>query len=330
MKKIGITIMVSIISSVTFAFDYPELSDPIQQKFLNLYLSDRNDLYKEDFFSPLKTEQEWSCRISRNEQYKLANLLLSKPLVIENELNTQKKSDNTSQDETTITNSNVRIIPMKVECVNGKIMGEVKLRIEYDSLLDQYLKNSPNQTRVISKIHNITLSSGNIKDGALIGTAKSFTKLITQLKIESSQNEEKKEFSNPIITLQMNYKDDIGNTALFSEETDFYLTGGQIKNLKSAFVEIIDKNHTRKTTYKNNYLSMIEPYKNGIPHGDQLGYLVGMDDKIDLIEAALPSSHPKLVTINGINYLETHLCVLEGVEVDQFPCLTDDQNKVHP
>ena len=55
-----------------------------------------------------------------------------------------------------------------------------------------------------------------------------------------------------------------------------------------------------------------------------------MDDKIDLIEAALPSSHPKLVTINGINYLETHLCMLEGVEVAQFPCLTDDQNKVHP
>lgn len=57
MKRISITIMVSIISSVTFAFDYPELSDPIQQKFLNLYLSDRNDLYKEEFFSPLKTEQ---------------------------------------------------------------------------------------------------------------------------------------------------------------------------------------------------------------------------------------------------------------------------------
>ena len=50
MKRISITIMVSIISSVTFAFDYPELSDPIQQKFLNLYLSDRNDLYKEEFF----------------------------------------------------------------------------------------------------------------------------------------------------------------------------------------------------------------------------------------------------------------------------------------
>lgn len=329
MKTLAILILTSV-SSITFAFDYPELSNPTQQKFFELYIKDRNDLYKEDFFTPLKTEQEWSCQISRDEQYKLANLLLSKPLEIENELNTQKNSDNTSQDETTITNSNVRIIPMKAECVNGKIMGEVKLRTEYNSLLDQYLKNSPNQTRVISKIHNITLSSGNIKDEVLIGTAKSFTKFITQLKIETSPNEEKKEFSNPITTLQMNYKDDIGNTASFLEETGFYLTGGQTQNLKSTFIEIIDKNNTRKITYKNNYLSMIEPYKNGIPHGDQLGYLVGMDDKIDLIEEALPSSHPKLVTINGINYLETHLCMLEGVEVDQFPCITDDQNKVHP
>lgn len=329
MKTLGILILTSV-SSITFAFDYPSLSNLTQQKFLKLYIKDRNDLYKEDFFTPLKTEQKWSCLISKNEQYKLANLLLSKPLEIENDLNIQKNSDNTSPHKTTITNSNVQIIPLKTKCVDGTIIGDVELRTEYDSLLDQYLKNSPTHTRIISKIRNITLSSGNIKDGTLVGIAKSFSKFITQVKIETAQNEEKKEFSNPIITLQMHYKDDIGNTASFSEETGFYLTGGQTQSQKSAFNEIIDKNNTRKITYKNNYLSMIEPYKNGIPHGDQLGYLVGMDDKIDLIKAALPNSHPTLVTINGINYLETHLCMLEGVEVDQFPCTTDDQNKVHP
>ncbi len=43
-----------------------------------------------------------------------------------------------------------------------------------------------------------------------------------------------------------------------------------------------------------------------------------MDDKINLIEAGMPSSHPKLVTINGTNYIETHLCIREGVEVDRI------------
>ncbi len=121
-----------------------------------------------------------------------------------------------------------------------------------------------------------------------------------------------------------------GNEASFSEETGFYISGEQTQNLKSTFISVIDKNHTRKTTYKNNQLSSIESFKKGISHGDQLGYFVGMDDKISLIEAELPNSHPKLVTINGINYLETHLCMQNGLEVDKFPCITEDHNKIQP
>ena len=329
MKKIGMAMLASI-SSITFAFDYPELFDPTQQKFLELYIKDRNDLVKEDLFAPSSTKQEWPCPISQKEQNRLANLLLSKPLAIEDKSNTRKDVDNTPSKETIIINKNVQIIPMKAECVNGKIMGEVELRTEYDSLLDQYSKNTSNNVRFISKIHNTTLSKGTIKDGTLVGTAKSFSKFITHLKIETSPNDSNKQFSDPIITLEMEYKDDIGNMASFTEETGFYITGGETQNLRSTFTLVIDNNHTQKITYKNNHISSIEPFKNGLPHGDQLGYFVGMDDKISLIEAELPNSHPKLVTINGINYLETHLCMQNGLEVDTFPCITEDNNKIQP
>ena len=329
MKRIGIAMLTSI-SSITFAFDYPELFDPTQQKFLDMYIKDSNDLYNEDLFVPLRTKQEWPCPISKNEQYRLANQLLSKPLVQEKKPNIQNHLDNSSLNETIIINNNVQIIPLKAKCVNGKISGDLVLRTEYDDLLDQYSKNTPNKIRFISKIHNITLSSGTIKADALTGTAKSFSKFITQLKIETSSDEETKKFSNPIVSLIMNYKDNTGNEASFSEETGFYISGEQTQNLKSTFISVIDKNHTKKTTYKNNKLSSIESFKNGISHGDQLGYFVGMDDKISLIEAELPNSYPKLVTINGINYLETHLCMQNGLEVDKFPCITEDHNKIQP
>ena len=327
MKKIGMAMLASI-SSITFAFDYPELFDPTQQKFLELYIKDRNDLVKEDLFSPSGTKQEWPCPISQKEQYRLANQLLNEPLVQEKKPNTQHHLDNSSQNETTIINSNVQITPLKAKCVNGKISGDLVLRIEYDDLLDQYL--APNQTRLISKIHNITFSSGTLKDGSLTGIAKSYSKFITQLKLVNPSNPDKKEFGNPIVSLIMNYKDNTGNEASFSEETGFYISGEQTQNLKSTFISVIDKNHTRKTTYKNNHISSIESFKNKISHGDQLGYFVGMDDKISLIEAELPNSHPKLVTINGINYLETHLCMQNGLEVDTFPCITEDNNKIQP
>lgn len=323
MKKFGIVILTSV-PSMAFAFDYPKLSNHTQQKFLELYIKDRNDLVKEDLFAPSSTKQEWPCPISQKEQNRLANLLLSKPLAIEDKSNTRKDVDNTPSKETIIINKNVQITPMKAECVNGKIMGEVELRTEYDSLLDQYSKNTSNNVRFISKIHNTTLSKGTIKDGTLVGTAKSFSKFITHLKIETSPNDSNKQFSDPIITLEMEYKDDIGNMASFTEETGFYITGGETQNLRSTFTLVIDNNHTQKITYKNNHISSIEPFKNGLPHGDQLGYLIGMDDKINLIEAGMPSSHPKLVTINGTNYIETHLCMHEGVEVDQFPCVVED------
>ena len=60
MKKIGIAMLASI-SSITFAFDYPELSNPTQQKFLDMYIKDSNDLYKQDFFVAVRTKQEWPC-----------------------------------------------------------------------------------------------------------------------------------------------------------------------------------------------------------------------------------------------------------------------------
>lgn len=329
MKRIGIAMLTSI-SSITFAFDYPELFDPTQQKFLDMYIKDSNDLYKQDFFVAVRTKQEWPCPISKNEQYRLANQLLNKPLAKEKKPNTQNHLDNSYPNETTIINSNVQIIPLKAKCVNGKISGDLVLRTEYDDLLDQYLKNTPNKTRLISKIHNITFSSGTLKDGSLTGIAKSFSKFITQLKLVDPSNQDKKEFGSPIVSLIMNYKDNTGNEASFSEETGFYISGEQTQNLKSTFISVIDKNHTKKTTYKNNKLSSIESFKNGISHGDQLGYFVGMDDKISLIEAELPNSYPKLVTINGINYLETHLCMQNGLEVDKFPCITEDHNKIQP
>ncbi len=124
MKKFGIVILTSV-PSMAFAFDYPKLSNPTQQKFLELYLEKSNDLVKEDLFA-LSTKQEWPCPISQKEQNRLANLLLSKPLAIEDKSNTRKDVDNTPSKETIIINKNVQFIPMKAECVNGKIMGKVR------------------------------------------------------------------------------------------------------------------------------------------------------------------------------------------------------------
>ena len=66
MKRIGIAMLKSI-SSITFAFDYPELFDPTQQKFLDMYIKDSNDLYKQDFHLLRKYCHRWNllgpCRI---------------------------------------------------------------------------------------------------------------------------------------------------------------------------------------------------------------------------------------------------------------------------
>lgn len=229
---------------------------------------------------------------------------------------TQKSSHNlkkTSGTQNSKNISNVQIIPLNAQCMNGKILGDIELRTEYDIELNQSLNGLSDKTHLSSKIHKITLSRGTIKDGFLSGISKNFI----QYKTSNFKDSDKEPLSNALINLELNYKDSLGNKALFIQDKKL---NGVDYNLRSTFISTIDKYHTRKITYINYQISSIEFFKDGVPDGDQLGYIVGDEEKMSLIQNAFPAMHPKLVKINGKDFIETHLCMQNGVEVDRYPC----------
>lgn len=311
MKKAGVLILI-FIASTAFAFDYSISSDTVRKKFLNQYEKDRNSLNKQEVFLVPKVKPNWPCPISKEEQYRLVNLLQNDFL---DQKITQKSSHNlkkTSDTQNSKKISNVQIIPLKVQCMNGKILGDIELRTEYDIELNQSINGLSHKTNIRSKIHKITLSRGTIKDGSLSGISKTFIQYKT-----SNFKDSEEPVNNAFITLELNYKDSLGNKALFIQDKKL---NGVDYNLRSAFISTIDKYHTRKITYINNQISSIEFFKDGIPDGDQLGYIIGNQEKMSLIQNAFPAMHPKLVKINGKDFIETHLCMQNGVEVDRFPC----------
>lgn len=311
MKKVGMLILTFIVSTA-FAFDYSISSDTVRKKFLDQYEKDRNSLNKQEVFLAPKVKPNWPCPISKEEQYRLVNLLqndfLDQKITEKRSHNLKKSSDTQSSKKI----SNVQIIPLKVQCMNGKILGDIELRTEYDIELNQSINSLSHKTNLRSKIHKITLSRGIIKDGSLSGISKTFI----QYKTSNFKNSEEP-LNNAFITLELNYKDSLGNKALFIQDKKLNGVG---YNLRIAFISTIDKYHTRKITYINNQISSIEFFKDGIPDGDQLGYIVGNQEKMSLIQNAFPAMHPKLVKINGKDFIETHLCMQNGVEVDRFPC----------
>lgn len=312
MKKAGVLIL-TFIASTAFAFDYSISSNTVQKKFLDQYEKDRNSLNKQEVFLVPKVKPKWPCLISKEEQYRLVNLLQNDFL---DQKITQKSSHNfkkTSDTQNSKNISNVQIIPLKAQCMNGKILGDIELRTEYDIELNQSLNGLSDKTHLSSKIHKITLSRGTIKDGFLSGISKNFI----QYKTSNFKNSGKEPLSNALITLELNYKDSLGNKALFIQDKKLNAVD---YNLRSAFISTIDKYHTRKITYINYQISSIEFFKDGIPDGDQLGYIIGNQEKMSLIQNAFPAMHPKLLKINGKDFIETHLCMQNGVEVDSFPC----------
>ena len=312
MKKAGVLIL-TFIASTAFAFDYSISSNTVQKKFLDQYEKDRNSLNKQEVFLVPKVKPKWPCLISKEEQYRLVNLLQNDFL---DQKITQKSSHNfkkTSDTQNSKNISNVQIIPLKAQCMNGKILGDIELRTEYDIELNQSLNGLSDKTHLSSKIHKITLSRGTIKDGFLSGISKNFI----QYKTSNFKDSGKEPLSNALITLELNYKDSLGNKALFIQDKKLNAVD---YNLRSAFISTIDKYHTRKITYINYQISSIEFFKDGIPDGDQLGYIIGNQEKMSLIQNAFPAMHPKLLKINGKDFIETHLCMQNGVEVDRFPC----------
>lgn len=309
MKKCGVLIL-TFIASTAFAFDYSISSDIVRKKFLDQYEKDHNSLNKQEFFLAPKVKPNWPCPISKEEQYRLVNLFQNDFLDQKNNSYDLKKSSDTQNSKNI---SNIQIIPLKAQCMNGRVIGDIELRTEYDIELNQSINGLSDKTNLMSKIHKITLSRGKIKHNLLSGISKNFI----QYKTSNLKDSDKETLSNALITLEINYKDSLGNKAIFIQ--DKKLNSGDY-NLRSAFISTIDKYHTRKITYINNQLSSIEFFKDGIPDGDQLSYIIGNQEKMSLIHNAFPAMHPKLVKINGKDFIETHMCMQNGVEVDRFPC----------
>ncbi|GEM_PF-6083869 len=318
MKKIGVLIF---ITSSAFAADYPKLMDSTQKKFLDLYLKDKEILNEKDFSLPLKEKHVWSCPISKQEQYRLVSLLQDKPLEQEITETDTKSYEVSSVKKNEIKKQNVEIIPLKTQCINGSIFGDIELRTEYDTSFDQYLIDLSKERKLNSNINKITLSHGTIKNGSLSGIAKSFTKYISLLEIKDSNGEDKKKFNNPIETLELSYKDSLGNEALFVQEKKL---NGIDYILKSSFTKVVNKNYKRKTTYKNNQIYSVEMLKDGFFHGEQLGYILGYNEKLELIQEFMPNTYPKMVKINNVDFIETRICMKKNIEIDMFPCVIKD------
>ena len=335
----------SLVSMSAIAADYPEPSDPVAKSMLAQYIQDRPMIDSPAMFALPAKAPAWPCDVPEIEQYKLAGLNQAHPALREEfEKMTRKAfrdAGMSAQMMPKTTFSNIQIIPLKAQCTNGKLDGELQLLSTYDKR-DESHTSTPfgsgvvNGTTVLS-MHAISRAHRILSGGEMGPASITFMEMTTQnethydnaqMEASMQKSNEQLGLNKPMTIRTATYVGQGGVMATFMSIDEKKVSGGlfgvsvtTVPSLTSTFTLPIDARRKRSESYKNKQLITTSGTKDDKPHGEQITYMDNYLKKLNMRLDQQPGmENSREVTINGVELIEMRTCMQNGAAVKISPC----------
>lgn len=301
------------------------------------------------FFEAPAVSPPWPCEVPDDTLYPAVGLTMALPDGAARIAKMTRKAfreqgmDPDAASKATMKYDNIQIIPLRVTCKEGKIDGETDLLVSYDTRSEfnntMPFKGRRVTTTTINRIRWTQRASPRFQAGTLIGNDRTIGRMYSSA--ESSYDDaefgEMMKSANsasgivaemqkkPLYTFSYSGK---GGFTSFSISQEPKITGGLFgvsanfqTKLRSTLMRSLGDGRDEMVMYDNAQLSQRSPMKNGKAHGDQItwmpNYLKASNLRLDQVPGM---ERAKIVTINGVEMIEKHMCFIEGVLTQTAEC----------
>lgn len=321
-----------------FALEYPAPEHPGARALLARYQADAALLARPDLMTMPATALAWPCEVPEVDQYKLAGLAMAHPqLRAAHDKATRKlmRENGLDAKPALMEYSEIRIVPLRAQCENGKLHGEVEVVASYvmKSYGETSLPNSvkPIEIKSVSVVRSQRRQHMRARGGELLRQS---------MAVEHSSSTTENTYSDaamgerirkqhaelgldkPFISQSVTYVEEDGATGVFSVTEGANASGKRVPMLNSTLILPLDERRGRMLTYMGKQLLSESTMKDGKEHGLKLGYMENILKKHKNVNLShLPGmENAREVVINGVDMLETRQCMQNGLEVKTLEC----------
>ena len=334
------------------ALDFPNPPQPEAQALIKRFQADYARIKADpNYFKPPAAPMAMPCEVPQIDLYTPLGLYLAIPEEAEKIRLMGRKTlrdmgmDPDADAASGMKYSNIRITPIKAACKNGKLDGETEFLVQFDTLMENVntMDLGTKKVKMTMKMatqqvsrYFLTFKDGKAVDGekyhanqlamrneTLYDDAQ-VTQSMAKTKVpDAPEPQVSLTYMNPptgqmtVFTVSMAPK---FSASVFGMSTTFQ------QQLDSHFTTGINQSLYKMDMYKNDKLSMtIEtPMKNDKYHGEQIqvqeNYLKASGMRLDQMPGM---ERARLVTVNGVEMLETRNCYIAGVMTKVQTCPKD-------
>lgn len=334
------------------ALDFPNPPQPEAQALIKRFQADYARIKADpNYFKPPAAPMAMPCEVPQVDLYTPLGLYLAIPEEAEKIRLMGRKTlrdmgmDPDADAASGMKYSNIRIAPIKAACKNGKLDGETEFLVQFDTLMENVntMDLGTKKVKMTMKMATQQVSRYflSFKDGKAVDGEKFHANQLVMRNetlyddAQVTQNMAKSKvpdapepqvsltYMNPpagrmtVFTVSMAPK---FSASVFGMSTTFQ------QQLDSHFTTGINQSLYKLDMYKNDKLFMTSetPMKNDKYHGEQIqvqeNYLKASGMRLDQMPGM---ERARLVTVNGVEMLETRNCYIAGVMTKVQTCPKD-------
>lgn len=333
------------------ALTLPNPPEPEAQALVKRFQADYARIMADpNYFKPPAAPMAMPCEVPQRDLYQPLGLFLAIPEEAEKiQQMSRKQLRDMGMDPNTagkpMQYSNIRITPLKAACKDGKLDGEADFLVQFDTLMEN-VNNMDLGTKKVKMTSRIMSQQANryflvFKDGQVQDTDR------YHVNQSALRNETLYDDPQTAATMSKTAVPDApapqvsiyyinfpaGRMATFTVSMAPKISAG-LFGVNTSFQQQLDSHFTtgmsgpvnKMVMYKNDKLFMISqtPMKNGKNHGEQVqtqeNYLKATGMRLDQMPGMETA---RLVTVGGVEMLETRNCFIEGVLTKAQTCPKD-------
>jgi hypothetical protein len=343
--------LAAMASFAALALELPNPQQPAAQALVKRFQADYPRIKADpNYFKPPAAPMAMPCEVPQRDLYTPLGLHLAIPEEAEKiRLMTRKQLRDMGMDPDTAAKpmqySNIRITPIKAACKNGKIDGEAEFLVQFDTLMEnvnsmligaKMVKMTTKMATQQSNRYFLIFKDGKAEDG------ERFHASLTSIRNETLYDDAQmaatmsktKIPDAPEPQVSLNYQNHaVGQMATFTVSMAPKISAGLFgvntsfqQQLDSHFMSGLRDSMHRMEMYKNDkfFMTSETPTKNGIYHGEQVqvqeNYLKASGMRLDQMPGM---EKARLITVNGVEMLETRNCFINGVLTKALSCPKD-------
>jgi hypothetical protein len=335
------------------ALEFPNPSQPEAQALVKRFQADYARIKADpNYFKPPAAPMAMPCEVPQRELYTPLGLhmaipeeaekmrLMSRKLLRDMGMSLDAAAKPMPQ------YSNIRITPIKAACKSGKIDGEAEFLVQFDTLSEHVNDMNIGAKTVKMTMKSMTQQSNRyfliFKDGKA-EEGERFHASQTSIRNETLYDDAQmaatmaktKTPDAPEPQVSLNYQNHaVGRMATFTVSMAPKFSAG-LFGVNTSFQQQLDSHFLsglrgdsmqRMEMYKNDkfFMTSETPMKNGVYHGEQVqvqeNYLKASGMRLDQMPGM---EKARLITVNGVEMLETRNCFIAGVLTKALTCPKD-------